>query len=120
MAATRMHIDPDIGIPDLVRSLKVVSSCLIRDEIRLGKLELHDDVNRAGHGAVWLGASCAVGIVTMVLGTFALATLIGRLVAGHMWVGAMIVGGAEIALGIVLSKRGRTGFGEPSYSLEQT
>ncbi|HEY4219544.1 MAG TPA: phage holin family protein [Gemmatimonadaceae bacterium] len=120
MAATRMHIDPDIGIPDLVRSLKDDSTRLVRDEIRLGKLELHDDVKRAGHGSLWLGASFAVGIVTLVLGTFAIATLIGRLAAGHMWVGAVVVGVVELALGIVLIKRGRTVFGEPSYSLEQT
>jgi hypothetical protein len=120
MAATRMHIDPDVGIPDLVRSLKDDSKRLMQDEIRLGKLELHDDVQRAGHGSLWLGASFAVGLVALVLATFAAATLIGRLASGHMWIGAAIVGVVEIAVGIGLIKHGRSVFAEPSYSLEQT
>ena len=120
MAVTRMHIDPDVGIPDLVRSLKDDSKRLVQDEIRLGKLELHDDVRRAGRGSLWLGAAFAVGLVTLVLGTFALATLIGRIAAGHMWIGALIVGVLEVIIGIALIKHGRAVFGEPSYTLEET
>lgn len=120
MAVTRMHIDPDIGIPDLVRSLKDDSKRLMQDEIRLGKLELHDDVHRAGRGSLWLGAAFAVGLVALVLGTVAVATLIGRLVAGHMWVGALVVGVIEVIVGIALVKHGRAVFSKPSYSLEET
>jgi hypothetical protein len=120
MAVTRMHIDPDVGVPDLVRSLKDDSKRLVQDEIRLGKLELHDDIRRAGHGSLWLGAAFAMGLVALVLGTFTVATLIGRLAAGHMWIGAVVVGAVEVVVGLGLIARGKKVFGQPSYSLEQT
>lgn len=120
MAVARMHIDPDVGIPDLVHRLADDSKRLMKDEVRLGKLELADDVRRAGKGSLWLVASFGVGILAMVSLTIMLIALVGRLSAGHMWVGALIIGVIEVVAGVMLVKRGQSAFGEPSYSLEQT
>jgi hypothetical protein len=49
-----------------------------------------------------------------------LATLIGRLAAGHMWVGAIVTAVVELAVAMFVIKRGLALFTEPSYSLEQT
>jgi hypothetical protein len=49
-----------------------------------------------------------------------LATLIGRLAAGHMWVGAIVTAVIELAVAMFVIKRGLASFTEPSYSLEQT
>lgn len=120
MAVTRMHVDPDIGIPDLIHRLSDDSKRLMKDEIRLGKLELADDATRAGHAAMWLAMAFGVGVVAMVSLTLMLVTLIGRVAAGHMWVGALITGAVEVMVAMVLIKRGKATFGEPSYSMEQT
>ena len=120
MAVTRMHIDPNIGIPDLVHRLSDDSKRLMKDEIRLGKLELADDARRAGHAAMWLVMAFGVAVVAMVSLTIMLVTLIGRVAAGHMWVGAVSIGALEVIVALVLIKRGKAEFGEPSYSLEQT
>jgi hypothetical protein len=115
-----MHIDPDAGIPDLIRRLSDDGKRLVADEIRLAKLETKDGIGRAGRGAMSLGVAFGVGTVALVAFTFFAATLIGRLVNGHMWIGAIFVGVAELALAFVLFKRGTHTLAEPSYSLEQT
>lgn len=120
MAVQRMFVDPDAGIPDLVRRLGDDSKRLLRDEVRLAKLETKDSLERGGHGALWLAVAFGVSVVAMVAFTICLATLIGRLAAGHMWIGALITGIIEVGFGVLLVKKGIGAFGEPSYSLEQT
>jgi hypothetical protein len=120
MGAQRIPIDPDVGIPDLVRRLGDDSKRLMRDEVRLAKLETQDNVRRAGHGVLWLAVAFGCGVVAMVALTLFLATLIGRLAAGHMWVGAVVTGVIELGLGFFVIKKGLVAFKEPSYSLEAT
>jgi len=62
----------------------------------------------------------AVTIVMLVALTVFLVTLIGRLGNGHMWVGAIITGVLELAIGGWLLKRGLSTYAEPSYTLVQT
>jgi hypothetical protein len=120
MGAQRIPIDPDVGIPDLVRRLGDDSKRLMTDEVRLAKLEVRDNVKRSGHGVLWLVVAFGCGVVAMVALTLFLATLIGRIAAGHMWVGAMVTGVIELAVGGFLVKKGLVAFKEPSYSLEAT
>lgn len=120
MGAQRMPVDPDIGIPDLVRRLGNDSKRLVSDEVRLAKLEVQDNVKRGGHGVLWLTVAFGIGVVAVVALTLFLITLIGRLASGHMWVGAVVTGILEMGIGAVLAKRGLTAFKEPSYSFEQT
>ena len=120
MAVSRFPVDPDSSIPDLIRKLGDDSKRLVADEVQLAKLEITEGVQVAGRGAMWLGISFGLGVVAMVATTLLLATLIGRLVAGHMWVGAFVTGFVELFLAAYAIKRGLAAFKEPSYSLEQT
>jgi uncharacterized membrane protein YqjE len=120
MAVNRMPVDPNVGIPDLVHRLGDDSKRLMQDEVRLAKLEVQDQITRAGRGALWLVIGFGAGVVALVFFTLTLATLIGRIASGHMWVGAIVTGALELVVGWVLLKRGRTAFAKPSYSLEQT
>ena len=120
MAVQRMPVDPDTGIPDLISRLGDDSKRLVMDEVHLAKLELREGLSRAGSGALRLGVAFGVGVVAMVAFTLLLATLIGRLVSGHMWVGALITGAVEVLVALWLIKRGLAAFREPSYLLEQT
>ena len=92
MAIERIPTDPDAGIPDLFRQLGDDSKRLVADEVRLAKLEMKESVQRAGRGAVQLAVAFGIGVVMLVAVTLSLATLIGRLAAGHMWVGALVTG----------------------------
>lgn len=120
MAANRVTVNPDVGIPDLIRQLGDDSKHLVQDEVRLAKLELRDGLHGAGRGAVWLGVAFGVGVVMLVALTLFVSTLIGRLVNGHMWAGALVTGILELVAAVLLLKRGTTTFAEPSYTLEAT
>lgn len=120
MPSDRQTIDPDIGIPDLIRQLGEDSRRLVSDEVRLAKLETKESLHRAGRGALRLAIAFGVGVVMLVALTVFLATFIGRLASGHMWVGALVTGLLELAVAAVLLKRGIAAFGEPSYTLEET
>lgn len=120
MALERMQTDPDAGIPELIRQLGDDSKRLVADEVRLAKLEMQESVQRAGKGAVQLAVAFGVGVVMLVALTIFLATLIGRIAAGHMWVGALLTGIIELAVAVVLLRRGMGVLRQPSYSFEET
>jgi hypothetical protein len=120
MATSRSSVDPNAGIPDLVHELGVDSKRLVTDELRLAKLEITESVHMAGRGAMWLGVAFGAGVVALVAATVLFATLIGRVIAGHMWVGAIVTGLIELPLAAYVVTRGLAAFKEPSYSLEQT
>ena len=120
MTARPVRIDPDAGLPDLVKRLSDDSKRLVRDEIRLAKLETRDAIRTAARGALWLGVALGIGIVALIAGTIALATGIGRIANDNMWVGAVGVGLLELGLGAWLINRGVARFAEPSYTLEET
>lgn len=120
MTARPISFDPDTGIPDLVGRLTEDSKRLVSDEVRLAKLEARDSLHRAVRGVLWLVVGFGAAVVTLVALTVALATFIGRLDAGHMWLGALVTGIAELALGAVLLRRGLASLAEPSYTLAES
>lgn len=120
MGEQRMSVDPDVGIPDLISRLGDDSKRLMRDEVQLAKLEMRDGLHQSARGGMWLGVAFGAGVVALVALTLLVVTLIGRLVAGHMWVGALVTGIVELFVAVVLIKRGISILGKPSYSLEQT
>jgi hypothetical protein len=118
MAATPVGRDPDLGIPDLIRRLTQDSKRLVADEVRLAKIDATDSLHRATHGVLWMALAFGVGVIVFVALTLFLTTLIGRLANGHMWIGALMTGLFEIALGTWLVRRGISAMVAPSYSLE--
>lgn len=120
MGIQRMPVDPNAGIPDLVSRLGEDSKRLMRDEVQLAKLELRESMHRTTRGGMWLGVAFGIGVVALVALTLLAATLIGRLAAGHMWIGAIVTGAIELVVAWSLIKRGVSTLGRPSYSLEQT
>ncbi|HET9426069.1 MAG TPA: phage holin family protein [Gemmatimonadaceae bacterium] len=120
MAANPLHIDPDVGIPDLIRRLSDDGKRLVSDEIRLVKIETKENVKAAGRGGIRLALAFGIGTVALVALTLLMVTLIGRLANGHMWVGALATGIVELFVAVMLIKRGAKALGEPSYTLEET
>ena len=113
-------IDPDAGIPDLIRRLTDDSKRLVSDEVRLAKLELTENVHAGARGALWLAVAFGIGVVGLVGTTIFLATLIGSLANGNMWVGAIVTGVIELGIAAVLIRKGLGAFTRPSYTLEET
>jgi uncharacterized membrane protein YqjE len=112
--------DPDIGVPDLIRRLTNDSKRLVTDEVQLAKIEAKESLHRATRGVLWLALAFGAGVVMLVAVTLLLTSLLGRLMAGHMWFGALVTGVIELAVGAWLLRKGLSAFAEPSYSLEQT
>jgi uncharacterized membrane protein YqjE len=119
-ARPNVVIDPETGIPDLIRRLTDDSKRLVSDEVRLAKLEAKDSLHRAARGGIWLALAFGISIIMFVALTVFVATLIGRIANGHMWVGAIVTGVIELAVGGWLLKRGLSTYAEPSYTLVET
>ncbi len=119
-ARPNVVIDPETGIPDLIRRLTDDSKRLVTDEVQLAKLETKDSLHRAARGGIWLALAFGVSVIMLVALTVFVATLIGRIANDHMWVGALIVGVVELVVGLWLVKRGLATYAKPSYTLEQT
>jgi uncharacterized membrane protein YqjE len=120
VTARPIMTDPDTGIPDLIRRLTDDSKRLATDEVRLAKIETKEGMHRVTRGALWMGLAFGAGVVTLVALTLFVATLIGRLANGHMWVGALVTGLLELGAGVYLLKRGFAAYAEPSYSMAET
>ena len=120
MTARPVHIDPEVGIPDLIKRLTDDSKRLVKDEVRLAKLEASDAAKTAAKGAMWMGLAFGVGVVMLIALTVAVAAGIGELANGNYWLGALLTGAIWIGVGIWLIKRGMHAFTEPSYTFEET
>lgn len=114
-----MPIDPDAGIPDLVRRLGDDSRRLVSDEVELAKLEMHESLGRMARGGLRLVLAFGALTVMLVAATMMVATLVGRLANGHMWVGAILTGLLELALAFMFFKKGILAFAAPK-SLPET
>ena len=119
-ARPNVVIDPETGIPDLIRRLTDDSKRLVTDEVQLAKLEAKDSLHRAARGGLWLALAFGVSIIMLVALTVFIATLIGRIANDHMWIGALVTGVVELALGFWMLKRGLSTYAKPSYTLEET
>jgi hypothetical protein len=110
MSVSRVPLDSDAGIPDLIRRLSDDSKRLVSDEARLAKLEMRDSLERGGKGVMLLAIAFGLGVLAAVTLTLFLVTLVGRVAGGHMWVGAVAVGILELLGGALLLKRGAATF----------
>ena len=120
MTARPILSHPDTGIPDLVRRLTEDSKRLVTDEVQLAKIEAKESLHRATRGVLWMSLAFGVSVIVLVALTVFMTTLIGRLASGHMWVGELVTGVIELAIGGWLVTRGLKIFTKPSYTLEET
>jgi len=120
VTARPVIVEPDVGITDLIRRLTTDSKRLVTDEVQLARIEAKDSLHRASRGVMWMVLAFGAMVVMLVALTLLLTSLLGRLMNGHMWFGALVTGVIELALGAWLLKRGLSAYAEPSYTLEQT
>lgn len=119
MSATTTPIDPDAGIPDLVRRLVDDSRRLVGDEVRLAKIELRENVHEATRGGIWLGIGFGAGIVMLVGLTVLLTALFGGLL-GNLWAGALVTSVLWLGSAFLLVTRGLRQIKEQPFTLPET
>lgn len=120
MTARSIASDPDTGVPDLIRRLAQDSKRLVGNEVRLAKIEATESVHHVSRGVLWMTLAFGAAVIMFVALTLVVATFIGRLANGHMWIGALVSGVIEIAIGTSLVKRGLSIMKTPSYTLEES
>lgn len=111
-------IDPDTGIPDLVRRLGDDSKRLAGDEVRLAKLELHESVRTSVDGSIRLALALAFGIIAAVALTVLLIVAVSAVLGRHYWAGTLIVGAVELVAGVLMLRRGVSAVKSPTYPLQ--
>jgi uncharacterized membrane protein YqjE len=117
--ATRTRVDPDATVGDLVGRLKDDSRRLVRDEVRLAKMEIADSVKTAGRGALWVGIAFGTTVLAMVALAVLMATGFGRLF-GALWAGTLVAAALLIVGGGLLAFGGIRILSDQPYTLEET
>ena len=112
-------IDPDAGIPDLIRRLVDDSRRLAQNEVRLAKIELRENVRDATRGGIWLGIAFGAGVVALIGVTVLLATLLGGLL-GNLWAGTLVTAVLWLGSAYLLVTRGLKQIKEQEFTLPET
>ncbi|HEY0776562.1 MAG TPA: phage holin family protein [Gemmatirosa sp.] len=113
-------IDPEAGIPDLIRRLVDDSKRLAQDEVQLARLEIRERAHDATRGGIWLGIAFGAGVVALIALTVFLAALIGRALNFHYWAGTLITAVLELGIGAFLVMRGLATLKKQSFTLPET
>ena len=119
MASRNVPIDPDAGIPDLIRRLTDDSKRLAQDEVRLAKLELREGMRNVTKGGIWLGAAFGAGVVALTAFTVFLSAVLGRLL-GNYWAGTLVTALLLLGAGYLLVTRGLKTVKAQEYTLPET
>lgn len=102
---------PDAGIPDLIHSLASDVKRLAADEVQLARIEVKGAVRDGARGALWFAVAFGVAVIAAIALTVALVAGVAALIGDNYWLGALIVGIAQIGVGAWLVKRGMATFG---------
>lgn len=102
MATHGVRIEPEPTIGALVNRLTDDSKRLITSEVRLARLELGESMHDAVHGGILLALGFGIGTLALVALSVLLTVVIGSLLLGEAWAGALITGAVELIVGALL------------------
>lgn len=94
----------DKSTADLLKDLSSELTTLIHQEVALAKTELAEKGKKVGAGAGMFGGAAVVGLLAA--GAFVTAAIAGIATVLSVWVAALIVGGALLALAGMLALTG--------------
>jgi uncharacterized membrane protein YqjE len=95
----------DRSVGDLVQRLSEQTATLVREELRLGQVELQEKGKRAGIGAGMFGGAGLVALYGA--GALVAAAILLIATAVDPWIAAVIVGLALLAVGGLLALMGK-------------
>ncbi|HEX6939250.1 MAG TPA: phage holin family protein [Longimicrobiales bacterium] len=93
------------GFADLLRELAGQSAALVRQEANLARLEMKETATAIGGDAVKIGIALGIAAAGGLALTAFLVLVIGNLLDGAYWAGALIVGVVLLLIGGLLAKR---------------
>lgn len=98
-------VEPDRSIGELVSRMTSDLSALVSTQIELAKVEIKEEVGRAGKGAGMVGGGAVAGVMALLLLSFAAAWGLAEIVPEG--VAFLIVGLVYAAVAAVLLLRGK-------------
>lgn len=112
--------EPDASLAELITRLTSQTSSLVRQEIDLAKVEIKDDVRKAGAaGGMFGGAAYAAHMAMIAIVMFAGFGL-GALFDGRAWLGFLIVALVFLPVAAVLAAQGKKKMDRATPPAEQT
>ena len=115
-----VRVGPEPSIADLIGRLTDDSKRLVGNEVRLARLELGESMRLAVRGAIRLALGFGVAILALVGLTVLLTSVIGMVLLGSAWAGALVTGALEIIVGGVLLWRGTRAVKEGDFTLGES
>lgn len=120
MATQGIRIEPDLTIGDLVGRLTDDSKRLANNEVRLARLEMGESIHHAVQGGVRLALAFGISILAVVAASVLLTAVIGTLLIGKTWAGALIAGGVEIIAGVLILWAGMRQMKKADFTLGES
>lgn len=120
MATQGIRIEPDLTIGDLVGRLTDDSKRLANNEVRLARLEMGESIHHAVQGGVRLALAFGIAILAVVAASVLLTAVIGTLLIGKTWAGALIAGGVEIIAGALILWAGMRQMKKADFTLGES
>lgn len=109
--------EPTLG--ELITSLSDDFTKLIRNEIRLARVETMEAVSTASRGAGMLAAGGMVAYAGLILVLIALSILLGQALENY-WLSTLIVGAVVLIIGAVLLFSGKSALQKVNVTPEKT
>ncbi len=102
MATQGIRIEPEPTIGDLIGRLTDDSKRLANNEVRLARLETGESIQQAVQGGIRFALAFGIAILALVALSVLLTAVIGSVLIGKAWAGALITGALEIIVGALL------------------
>jgi uncharacterized membrane protein YqjE len=102
VATHSVRIEPEPTIGALVNRLTDDSKRLITNEVRLARLETGESMHDAVRGGILLALGFGIGTLALVALSVLLTVVIGSVLLGEAWAGALITGALELVVGALL------------------
>ena len=112
--------EPDASLAELITRLTSQTSTLVRQEIDLAKVEIKEDVKKAGTAGGLLGAAAYTAHIAMVAVVLFLGFGLGDLLGDKPWLGFLIVAVALLPLAAVLASKGKKKMNNATPPAEMT
>lgn len=93
------------GVPELIRRLSRDSAQLVKQEIRLARLEMTEAVRAGGRGAALLAVAFGATVVALTALTIAVVSGIVAVTGTSLWLAAILTGLVEASVGAFLIRR---------------
>ena len=120
MATHGVRIEPEPTIGDLVSRLTDDSKRLVANEGRLARLEMGESIHGVVQGGIRLALGLGVGVLALVALSVLLTAVIGNILDGAVWAGALITGALEIIVGGLLLWSGARTMKRADFSLGES